>query len=279
MRALDGSYMDQNRIREYYDKGIEKNRLNLEYFKLEGIRTREIITRYLDRPGLRIADIGGGAGFYAFWLQSLGHSVSMVDLSPGNIELAKEYAAKQNITLSSCQIGDARDIPFQDNEFDVVLLLGPLYHLTKREDRIRSLREAGRISKPGGVILVACISRYASLLDGLKRDLIMDDQFERILLRDLETGVHENDTENPEYFTRAFFHMPQQIREEISESGLTFEELIAVESIGWIIDNLSQKKKDQRYWAKLENILRLIEGNEDLIAVSPHIIGVARKIV
>jgi 2-polyprenyl-3-methyl-5-hydroxy-6-metoxy-1,4-benzoquinol methylase len=94
--------MDEDRIREYYNKGIEKNRLNLNYFRLEGIRTREIVSRFLNRKGLKIADVGGGAGFYAFWLQSLGHSVSMIDFSPGNIDLAREHAAEQGIALTSC---------------------------------------------------------------------------------------------------------------------------------------------------------------------------------
>lgn len=269
--------MDQEKIIAYYNKGIEKNRLNLDYFKLEGIRTREIISRFLDQENLKIADIGGGAGHYAFWLQSLGHRVRMVDLSPGNIELANEFAARNGISLSSCQVGDARDLPFQDNEFDIVLLLGPLYHLTEKGDRIAALREAGRVVKPGGMILTAFISRYASLLDGFKRDLIRDERFEKILLSDLQSGVHENDTGNPEYFTTAYFHTPQQIQEEISEGGLKLQELLAVESVGWLIDNISQKEKDEKYRKKLENILRLVEGNSDLIAMSPHIIGVARK--
>src|SRR5438045_9078903 len=120
--------MDQDKIKEYYSTEIEKNRLDLDYFKLEGIRTKEIIARFLKEKNLKIVDIGGGAGFYSFCLQALGHSVSLVDLSPKNIELANQYAASHGITLESCRIGDATQLAFPDNEFDIVLLMGPLYY-------------------------------------------------------------------------------------------------------------------------------------------------------
>jgi hypothetical protein len=67
----------------------------------------------------------------------------------------------------------------------------------------------------------------------LKRDLIKDDRFEKILMDDLQTGIHLNETDNPEYFTTAFFHTPQGIRKEIADSGLELEKLVAVESIAW----------------------------------------------
>ena len=123
----------------------------------------------------------------------------------------------------------------------MVLLLGPLYHLIKKEERVKALAEAKRILKPKGFILSAVISRYASLFDGFKRDLIVDDRFEKILVDDLNTGVHLNKTDHPEYFTTAYFHTPAEIKQEIIESGLQFETLIAVESFGWIVDNFQRK--------------------------------------
>lgn len=270
--------MDSDKIREYYNKGIEKERLDLDYFKLEGIRTKEIISRFLNTKDLKIVDIGGGAGFYSFWLQSLGHRVSLVDLSPKNIDLANEYTANHGVTLEFCSTGDATRLTFQDNEFDMALLLGPLYHLTEKEERLKALQEAKRVIKPGGILLAAFISRYASLFDGFRRDLIKDDRFEKILLNDLQDGIHMNDTDNPEYFTTAFFHTPQEIKDEIAESGLNFEKLVAVESVGWLIDNLTEKIKDKDYRTKIQKIINDIESNNDIIATSPHIIGIARKI-
>ena len=74
--------MSREEIKKFYSNEMEKDRLELELFKLEGIRTKEIISRFLSKKPMDIADIGGGAGFYAFWLQALGHHVSLIDLSP-----------------------------------------------------------------------------------------------------------------------------------------------------------------------------------------------------
>jgi hypothetical protein len=143
---------------------------------------------------------------------------------------------------------------------------------------LKALQEAKRVIKPRGILLAAFISRYASLFDGFRRDLIKDDRFEKILLNDLQGGIHMNDTDNPEYFTTAFFHTPQEIKDEIAESGLNFEKLVAVESVGWLIDNLTEKIKDKDYRTKIQKIINDIESNNDIIATSPHIIGIARKI-
>ena len=269
--------MERDKIKKYYSNEIEKDRLELDFFKLEGIRTKEIIERFLAKENMCIADIGGGAGYYAFWLQEKGHHVSLVDLSPKNIELANKYSLDTGIQLTNSETGDATHLNFEEGQFDLVLLLGPLYHLINREERLKALSEAKRILKPQGMLLTAIISRYASLMDGFKRDLIIDDQFEKLLINDLKTGVHLNETENLDYFTTAYFHTPAEIKSEIAESELKFEKLIAVESFGWIADNFNAKSEDSNYMNKLRKIINMVETNNDIIAMSPHILAIARK--
>ena len=269
--------MDRNKIKEYYFSEIEKNRLDLEIFILEGIRTKEIISRYLVKEKMNIIDIGGGAGYYSFWLQEKGHQVTLVDLSPKNIELAKQHSLNTGIHLNGLQTGDATALDFKEEEFDLVLLCGPLYHLTDKEERLKALSEAKRVLKPKGVLLTAVISRYASLIDGFNRDLISDDQFQKMLIEDLNTGIHLNETENFEYFTSAYFHTPSEIKSEIIESKLKFDKLIAIESFGWCIDNMKTKSEDLNYMNKLRKIINMVETNEDIMAVSPHIMAVATK--
>ena len=268
--------MDQNSILTYYASGIEKDRLQKEYFRLEGVRTKEIISRYLTGDQLNILDVGGGTGYYAFWLQSLGHHVTLVDLSANNISWAKEYAVDRNISLDGYEIGDATSLRFQDSQFDLVLLLGPLYHLINRVDRVKAIREAGRILKPGGMMIAAVISRYASFIDGLRRHLIADPQFVSILKQDLETGIHLNDTDNSEYFTTSFFHTPAEIESEVMESQLNFEKCIAVESLGWLLDHVLQTS-DETHIGLILSLIRQVEENKDLMASSPHILAIARK--
>ena len=269
--------MDKNKIQQYYSNDIEKERLELDIFKLEAIRTREIIGRYLIKDNMRIADIGGGAGYYAFWLQKMGHQVSLIDLSERNIELVNEYSKKSGVRLTKAEAGDATNLKFEDGQFDLVLLLGPLYHLTDKKERIKALSEVKRILKPGGCVLAAIISRYASLFDGFKRDLIYDDAFENIMVDDLKTGIHKNGTRNLEYFTTAYFHTPSEIKNEIGESGLHFEQLLAIESFGWVIDNFKAKSEDSNYMNRLLKILNMVETSGDIMAMSPHIMAIARK--
>ncbi|HWJ92967.1 MAG TPA: class I SAM-dependent methyltransferase [Flavisolibacter sp.] len=269
--------MNRNTILDYYAQEVEANRLELEHFKLEGIRTREIIERYVKGDGLRILDVGGGAGYYSFWLQQKGHSVTLVDLSPKNIELVKARCATGDTVLTGVERGDAVNLNFPDEQFDIVLMLGPLYHLTERAERVQALSEAMRVLKPNGILLAAVISRYASLIDGFQRDLILDNRFFDVVVDDLNTGLHLNNSNNPEYFTTAYFHTPEEIVSEVKETGLRFETLIAVESFGWMVKGFSEKEKDAVYMKKLLGIIRMVEVKEDLIAISPHIMAVARK--
>jgi ubiquinone/menaquinone biosynthesis C-methylase UbiE len=269
--------MNRDKIKKFYSMEGEKDRLRLEFFKLEGIRTKEIISRFLSKKPMDIADIGGGAGFYAFWLQASGHKVSLIDISLKNIELANEYSQKTGIQLTKCETGDATQLDIPDEQFDMVLLLGPLYHLVNKEEIVKALAEARRVLKPKAFVLSAIISRYASLFDGFKRNLVADDHFEKMLIDDLNTGIHLNKTGNPEYFTTAYFHTPDEIKKEIIESGLQFEKLIAVESFGWIIDEFSERSSDTNYMNKLQKIINMVETNDDLIAMSPHIIAVAQR--
>ena len=269
--------MSQNSIKSYYASGVEKDRLQKDYFKLEGIRTKEIISRYLQVDPLKILDVGGGIGFYAFWLKSLGHEVTLVDLSANNIAWAKEYAAEKNLFLDGYKVGDTGGLRFPDDQFDLVLLLGPLYHLTDRADRIKAIVEAKRVLKPNGLLIAAVISRYASLMDGFKRNLIADEQFVAILTHDLNTGIHINNTENFEYFTTAFFHTPDEIENEIRECNLNFEKIIAVESLGWLLDDVL-RTSDTAHTELICSLIRQVEENKDLMASSPHILAIARKL-
>src|SRR5688572_30238107 len=144
--------MDSSEILRYYATGFEKTRLTDNYFKLEGLRTKSIIERYLIKESLHIIDIGGATGFYSFWLHKLGHQISLVDLSSENIKIASEIQEAEKIKLKSCKEGNALSLEFESNQFDMALLMGPLYHLINRKDRVSALREAARVLKPGGIL-------------------------------------------------------------------------------------------------------------------------------
>src|SRR5437867_9987016 len=122
--------------RAYYDKGREAERLFGGHGVIELARTQEIILRHLSPPPGAVLDIGGGSGVYACWLASLGYEVHLIDPVPKHIEQALAHSTRQQKAIASMHIGDARHLEENDRSADAVLLLGPLYHLTERNDRL-----------------------------------------------------------------------------------------------------------------------------------------------
>jgi ubiquinone/menaquinone biosynthesis C-methylase UbiE len=192
-------------IAQYYHKAPEEDRLGQGAFILEEVRTRELIERYAPRPPATVLDVGGAAGAYALWLGDAGYTVHLVDAAPRLVAEAERRSEARAVRLASCRVGDARSLEFPDQSADFVLLLGPLYHLTDRAGRAGALREARRVLKAGGLLFAAAISRFASALDGLSRDLLQDPEFASIIERDLREGQHRNPTGRLEYFTTAYF--------------------------------------------------------------------------
>ena len=157
--------------------------------------------------------------------------------------------------------------------YDAVLMLGPLYHLPDRADRVRALSEARRVVKPGGPVIIALISRFASLLDGLRSGTLSDPSVRPYIQRVLETGVNANPGKRPEYFTTAYFHHPDEIEGECEDAGLRCETVLGIEGLGW----LTWEKWDDPEGR--ENILRVARALEDEPTVkgaSTHLLAVAR---
>ena len=146
----------------YYAQGLESGRLDRGPGALELARTQVILERILPSPPARIADIGGGPGRYALWLADRGYHVHLIDPVQAHIQEARAASCDAGVEqLVMADTGDARELALPDASVDVVLLLGPLYHLTSRADRVRALAEARRICRAGGVMVAAAISRFA----------------------------------------------------------------------------------------------------------------------
>jgi ubiquinone/menaquinone biosynthesis C-methylase UbiE len=203
--------------------------------------------------------------------------VHLIDPSPVNLEAAGSKGKEIGLQLDGLHEGIAGGIPYEDESFDLVLCLGPLYHLTERNDRILALKEAGRVLKSGGFIFAAAISRYASLFDGFTRDLVADPLFLPILRQDIRNGQHRNETGNFQYFTTAFFHHPEELREEISEAGFIVKDILPVESFAWLIPGFAEKWKSENYKELILQTIRTVEKEETLLGLSAHLIGVGTK--
>ena len=264
-------------ILAYYDRAPEESRLAHGASRLEEIRTRELILRYAPPPPAIVLDVGGAAGPYAFWLAELGHQVRLIDASPRLVGIAHSRNERATKRLHSCTVGDARSLPEPDGSADLVLLLGPLYHLVDSHDRHRALTEAARVLRDGGTVIAAAISRWASALDGLSRNLLADKNFVRIVEGDLADGRHYNPTDHVDYFTTAYFHRPDELRREVIDAGFEAEGPYGIEGPGWILPDFEERWSDEKRRETLIQVARTVESEPAMVGVSAHLLVVGRK--
>jgi ubiquinone/menaquinone biosynthesis C-methylase UbiE len=266
-----------NEITRYYQEVAEEERLAAGPAQLEFVRTKEVVLRYLAPPPGTVLDVGGAAGAYALWLAERGYDVHLVDPVPRLVEEARRRSAAAPNRIRTCQVGDARDLPCRDSVADGVLLLGPLYHLTEAAERLRALREVYRVLRPGGVMFAAAISRYASALDGLARDLLADPRFTRIVQRDLERGQHRNETDQWDYFTTAYFHRPDELEAEVVAAGFNCQAVLGLEGPGWLFSDFEERWTDARKRDDLLRVARALEREASIVGLSAHLLAVGVK--
>jgi ubiquinone/menaquinone biosynthesis C-methylase UbiE len=266
-------------ILAHYQEGVEQERLlRGGTGRLEYLRTSELLARYLPQAPATVLDVGGGAGVYALPLAREGYSVHLIDAAPLHVEQAREASALQRDSpLASAQVGDARRLVWDDNSVDAVLLLGPLYHLTSRDDRLHALREAYRVVRPGGVVAAAAISRFASTYDGLLRGFLEDTRFQDIVERDVREGQHRNPTGKPGWFTTAYFHLPEELHNEATEAGLSVKALVGIEGPAWILPNLDSWLEDPQRRSTLLATIRRVETESSLLGATAHILVVGHR--
>jgi len=265
--------MDQEAILKHYGTGYEKERLAAGASRIEFVRTKELLRRFLPPPPASVLDVGGGPGAYAAWLSDLGYRVHLIDAIQLHVEQAAETAEAAR-TPFTVGVGDARRLGQQDSSFDAVLLLGPLYHLTDRMERVQALREAERVVRSGGVVAAAAISRFASLFDGLVSGFLGDPAFDAILERDLQEGQHRNPTDRVEWFTTAYLHHPEEFRSEVEDSGLAVEGLFGIEGPGKLVQDLWDDANRREH---VMRVARAIEQEPTLLGLSGHLLIIARK--
>ncbi|MEE3918305.1 class I SAM-dependent methyltransferase [Micromonospora sp. BRA006-A] len=178
--------------RYYTEVYVEADRLDgSPQGRLEARRTRDLLARLLPAAPAGVLDVGGGPGAYAGPLAAAGYRVHLVDLVPAHVA-----AARSAYPLVTASVGDARALPSPGAAADATLLLGPLYHLPRQADRVAALREAARVTRPGGTIVAAAISRHAALID-LTVQGRLDDDSRQLLRAEYETGVNDPGPASP----------------------------------------------------------------------------------
>ena len=273
-----------NEIYNFYNNGAEIGRLERGLGIVEFHRTKEILSRYIDK-GMVIYDIGGGIGMYAAWLAKKGNEVHLIELAENAVEYAKANMMQDCRFVA--ETGNALQVNRSDESADVVLLMGPLYHLRNREDRLQSLREAFRVLKKGGLLMAAGISKFSSMtwalsVYGEKKnenlvEFLDDPVFFNMIKSEMTTGDHIRPKEYPKFIAEAYFTTSEEMKSEIVEVGFAVEKAIAVEGCIWFTPHLQEKWMDEASRERLLDIVRMTETEPEMMGMSPHFLVVARK--
>lgn len=131
--------------------------------------------------------------------------------------------------------------------------------------------------KPGGVVVAAAISRFASAIDGLRRGLIADPEFAAIMDQDLRDGRHRNPRNHPDYFTTAYFHRPDELRDESADAGLAHVTTLGVEGPAWVAADFDAMWADPAQRRVMLAVARATEAEPSIVGMSAHVLAIARK--
>ncbi|MCI8609710.1 MAG: class I SAM-dependent methyltransferase [Firmicutes bacterium] len=270
----------KDEVHDFYNGCAEVGRLERRLGKIEFYRTTEILRQYIKETSV-IYDVGGGIGMYAKWLAEQGHDVHLLELAENQVEYAKKNMMEK--ATFQAETADARKLPRTDNSADVVLLMGPLYHLQEREERMVALAEAYRVLKPGGLLIAAGISKYSSATWALStytdtNTLFEEDGYFNMLREEIETGCHNRPKGYEWVVAKAYFHTAEAMEQEIREGGFQVENSHAVEGCIWFTPNLMENWENPQAREKLLKILHMTELDKELMGMSPHFLTVAKKI-
>ena len=250
------------RLRSYYGGLFDEDaRLTTRSAQgpLEHRRTQELIAEHISAG--RILDVGGGTGAHARTLRERGFDVVLVDPVP-------EHVAAAGSSGIDALLGDARNLSFADGSFDAVLLLGPLYHLAGRSERLQALREARRVTRAGGFVFAAALSRFVAFGANVLGRPVRPDPVVRALW--------EQGTPRPgDRFPAGHFHTAEELDEEVTDAGL---EVLAVHGVegpsGLALEGVPVDRTDLTDAALA--LARATSAEPGIRDFSAHLLAVAR---
>ena len=255
-----------NPIKEYYNHYDEDGRLLKKNRRPEYLLTMEYIEKYLF-DGAKILEIGAGTGRYSIALADKGYDVTAVDLVKHNIDIMKKKVkAGHRIKIIE---GNAIDLSFLDDEtFDLVLLLGPMYHLFTDEDKHAALSEAIRVAKTGGVI-------YAAYCNN---DTCMYKMFyERRILSLLDKGLISEDYHAKSSPNMIFeLYRKPEIDEMMKHYNVTRLHFVGVDMLSYVVNN-KLNRLNKKEFAEYMRFLHSICERDDLTGFSIHMLDIFRK--
>ena len=264
-----------NQLEEYYNKFNEDKRLSSRHGIMEYTVTMKYIHRYLElrkealeitnNNQIRILDIGAATGAYSIPLWEEGYDVTAVELVKHNLGMLKAKGSG----VKAYQGNALKLKRFDDDSFDLTLLFGPMYHLKTREEQLQALKEARRVTKPGGYILVAYVmNEYAFLSYGIKEGHIL----ENIADGKLDESFHVHPAEDDLYM----FMRTEDIESLNEDAGLERIQIISPDGPANYMRREVNALNEEQFKQFINYQLSVCERS-DLLGASAHTVDILRK--
>lgn len=258
----------KNVMDSFYGAYDEDNRLTSRHGMVEYLTTMRYIERYL-RPGMRVLEIGAATGRYSHTLARRGYSVDAVELVERNIEVFRQNT-QPGEEISVVQ-GDARDLSaFPSDAYDVTLLLGPMYHLFTREDKLKALSEAVRVTKKGGTVFVAYCGNEATILQFcFLRGMYKEPRYRSLI----DPVTFKADSDPAELFE---LHRMEEVDELRSNFPVTQLHYVAADGFANYMRQTLAEMDEELYQAYLRYHFATCE-RQDMVGYSNHTLDIFRK--
>jgi ubiquinone/menaquinone biosynthesis C-methylase UbiE len=269
--------MGVEKVIQYYSTFDEWNRLSTP----EGMLEFKLIHRIIDnhiKIGSKVLDLGGGPGRHTIELAKKGYVMSLGDLSPDLIKIAKEKAKGIN-NIESIDVVNSVDLTiYKDGYFDAVLCFGPLYHLTDDNDVYRSLIEINRILKPGGQIL-AIYMPYLSGINGIiERSIRAPEQVDSLVLDEVfKAGIFHNKVNSG--FQEGRLLKSNEIENMMEKAGYIKIQIRSIRGLGYRLEKgiIEKEIQDKKLFDKIIKIIEESSTYSELVDTNGHAIYIGRK--
>lgn len=253
-------------IKDFYDNSEEERRfLNSRGTNVEFLTTMKYIGKYIKKES-KVLEIGAGTGAYSVRLAKMGYDITSIELVESNLNKLKQSAAGLSNIIA--EQGDALDLSrFEDNTFDLVLCLGPLYHLYNEQDKMQAINEAIRVCKKGGVIMFAYLTHTSIVWNyGIKKQ-----KFD-LLAPALESDGKIRDI--PEEVFSSFF--VEDFIKQFEDTNTTFLHSVASDGLAGVVKDWIDALSDEQYEMFLKWHYSTCE-RFDQQGVSAHMLYICKK--
>lgn len=254
-----------NLLEKYYNKFNEDKRLLARHGQVEfSVATKYIKEVIGDRKDLNIIDIGAGTGRYSEYLANLGHNVTAVELVNKNVSEIKKKSDK-----IIAKQGNALNLKFKDESFDIALLFGPIYHLFSYEDKLKAILEAKRVVKKGGYILIMYLTNeYAVITYAFKEGNLEECLRTGKLTKDFEVKTSEEDLYS--------YDRLEKINKLVTDANLERYKIVGVDGATDYIRPVINKLSAKDFEIYISYQMSICERPE-LLGASSHIMDILKK--